>query len=148
MVCQALNTYMWKKDGKIFTIDDAGDAVGFVYIITNRENGMKYVGKKLFWSKRKLPPLKGQKRKRTVIKESDWQGYYGSNEILMVESKESPEKFDREILHLCSSKSEMSYMELLEQIERKVLFDDSYYNRIINVKIHANHVKSLAVEQC
>lgn len=134
---------MWKKDEKDFTIDDAGDAVGFVYIITNTSNGMKYVGKKLFWSKRKLPPLKGKKRRRTVIKESDWMDYYGSNEILMVESKESPEKFDREILHLCNSKSEMSYLELIEQIERRVLFRDDYYNRIINVKIHANHVKSL-----
>jgi len=30
------------------------DASGFVYLIIDKENGMKYIGKKSFWSKRKL----------------------------------------------------------------------------------------------
>ena len=43
---------------KDFTPDDY---YGFVYMITNRATGQKYVGKKFFWSKKTLPPLKGKK---------------------------------------------------------------------------------------
>ena len=51
--------------------------------------------------------------------------------------------FKREILHLCKSKSEMSYLELKEQMDREVLLNDEYYNGIIQVKIHRAHVKTL-----
>ena len=53
------------------------DYYGFVYKITNTENNKFYIGKKIFQNTRKLPPLKGQKRKRTVIKESNWKTYWG-----------------------------------------------------------------------
>ena len=36
---------MWYYEGKEFTSDMIGDNIGFVYIITNKQNGMKYVGK-------------------------------------------------------------------------------------------------------
>jgi len=62
---------MWYYEGEEFTSEMIEDYVGFVYLITDLTNGKKYVGKKLFVSKRKLPPLKGKTRKRTVIKESD-----------------------------------------------------------------------------
>jgi len=114
-----------------------GDNVGFVYVITNNTDGKMYIGKKQFHSKTKLPPLKGKKRKRIVIKESDWMSYYES-----VESQ-GCDAFKREILHLCTSKGEMSYLELIEQVERKVLLSDDYYNSIIQVRIHRSHVKNL-----
>ena len=38
--------------------------VGFVYCITDLTNNKKYIGKKTFWSTRRLKPLKGKKRKR------------------------------------------------------------------------------------
>jgi len=118
--------------------------VGFVYIITELETGKKYVGKKLFWSTRKLPPLKGKKRRRTVVKESDWRDYFGSSEELksLVESN-GGDKYHREILHLCKSKGAMSYLELKEQVERDVLFRDDYYNEFIGAKIHSKHVSDL-----
>lgn len=134
---------MWYMKDKKFNLEDAGDSIGFVYLITNTRTGRKYVGKKLLWSKRKLPPLKGKKRKRTVIKESDWQNYYGSNEILMSEVESNPEIFKREILHLANTKGELSYLELKEQIEREVLLRDDYYNGIINVRIHHTHLNRL-----
>ena len=59
----------WKYKGNAFTSEDIGDYVGFVYIVTDNTNGMKYIGKKNFYSKTKLKPLKGQKRKRTKISE-------------------------------------------------------------------------------
>lgn len=135
---------MWYYKGKEFTSDDIGDYVGFVYIITDNENNKKYIGKKTLMSRRKLPPLKGQKRRRTKIVESDWQKYYGSNEEIKTLVEASGEsRFHREILHLCKAKGEMSYLELYEQVTRNALFDESYYNGIIQCKIHRNHVKNL-----
>lgn len=135
---------MWLYDGKEFTSEMIGDFIGFVYIITDLSNNKKYVGKKLFVSKRKLPPLKGKTRKRTKIVESDWMEYFGSSEEvkLMVEEK-GVGNFKREILHLCNNKGEMSYLEAKEQFDRNVLLSDEYYNGIINCKIHRSHVKGL-----
>ena len=134
----------WKYKGKEFTSEDIGDHVGFVYLITDKSNGKKYVGKKNFWSTRKLPPLKGQKRRRTKKSESDWKDYYGSSEEVkfLVESQ-GCDNFTREILHLCNSKGAMSYLEAKEQFDREVLLNDEYYNEFIGCKIHSKHVKSL-----
>jgi hypothetical protein len=135
---------MWLYNGKEFTSEMIDNSVGFVYIITDKSNDKKYVGKKLFQSKRKLAPLKGKTRKRTKIMESDWMDYFGSSEEVkaLVEEKGS-ENFIREILHLCNTRGEMSYLEAKEQFDRNVLLDDSYYNGIINCKIHRTHVKGL-----
>lgn len=124
-----------------FTSDDIGDYIGFVYLLTD-QNDKKYVGKKLFVSKRKLPPLKGKTRRRTKITESDWKTYYGSSEEVQ-SLMESGTLFKREILHLCKTKGELSYMELKEQMVRQVLLRDDYYNGIIQVKIHKSHVKGI-----
>ena len=132
---------MWIHEGKEFT--DPDKWVGFVYLITDKSNGKKYVGKKNFWSTRKLPPLKGQKRRRTKKSESDWKDYYGSSEEVksLVESQ-GCDNFTREILHLCDSKGAMSYLEAKEQFDRQVLLSDEYYNEFIGCKIHSKHVKN------
>jgi len=135
---------MWYYKGEEFTSEMIEDYVGFVYLITDKSNDKKYVGKKLLTSKRKLPPLKGKTRKRTVVKETDWQKYYGSSEEvkLMVEEK-GADNFYREILYLCKSKGELGYLEAKYQFVNDVLLRDDYYNGIIQCKIHRNHVKSL-----
>ena len=121
-----------------------GEYIGFVYLITDKSNGMKYVGKKLLKSVRKLPPLKGYKRRRTVIKESDWKTYYGSSDAVkeMLEEK-GADNFHREILTLCMKKGELCYLEAKYQFEHDVLLRDDYFNGIINCKIHRSHVKDL-----
>ena len=135
---------MWLLGTTEFTSEMIGEYVGFVYIITDLTSSKMYVGKKLFSSKRTLPPLKGKTRKRKVIKESDWMSYYGSSEELMtLVENNGPESFKREILHLCHSRGEMSYLEAKEQFDREVLLSDYYYNGIINCKIHKSHVKRL-----
>jgi len=135
---------MWYYGEEAFTSDMIEDYVGFVYVITDLSNNKKYVGKKLFKSKRKLPPLKGKTRKRTKIVESDWQTYYGSSdEVKALVEERGGEAFHREIIHLCKSKGEMSYLEAKEQFDREVLLSEEYYNGIINCKIHRSHVKSL-----
>src|SRR5210317_1917550 len=115
---------MWYYGEEVFTSDMIEDYVGFVYVITDLSNNKKYVGKKLFKSKRKLPPLKGKTRKRTKIVESDWQAYYGSSdEVKALVEEHGPNNFKREILHLCESKGVMSYLELKEQMDREVLLN-------------------------
>ena len=137
----------WKLFNEVYNPDEdvLKEYVGFVYLITELDTNKKYVGKKFFWSTRKLPPLKGAKRKRTVVKQSDWQDYYGSSEHLKeaVEQK-GVEAYHREILHLCKTKGECSYLEAKEQFDRDVLLRDDYYNAFIGCKIHAKHLpKSL-----
>ena len=136
---------MWLYNDKPYTYSLESEYVGFVYCITDKSNGKKYIGKKLFQSKRKLPPLKGKTRKRTVIKESDWQSYFGSSdEVKALVEEKGADNFHREIIHLCKTKGELSYLELKEQMDREVLLSDDYYNGIIQVKIHKSHVRSLS----
>ena len=138
----------WYYNDKPFTSEMIGDYVGFVHVITDKSNGLKYIGKKGLMSRRRLPPLKGKKRRRTKIIETDWQTYTGSNDVLnQLVEEHGIEKFYREILHLCKTKGEMNYLELYEQVQRNVLLSDEYYNGIIQVKIHRNHVKNLNLDK-
>ena len=135
----------WFYNNEIFdpTEEFLDDYVGFVYCITD-ESGKKYIGKKFFWSVRKLPPLKGMKRKRIKKSQSDWMKYYGSNEELklLVETN-GPESYNREILRLCETKGQCSYYETKEQFDREVLLSNNYYNEFIGCKIHSKHLGNL-----
>lgn len=134
----------WTHDGKILRSEDIGDSYGFVYLITDLTTGKKYVGKKLFWSKKTRQVKK--KKKRTVV-ESDWMTYYGSSLELLTEiDKSGRDNFKREVLHLCKSKGECNYWEAYEQFTRGVLLSDDYHNSWIMVKVHKSHVKNLTME--
>ena len=135
---------MWFYNEKQFdpTEDELVDWVGFVYCITDLTNGKKYIGKKTFWSTRRLKPLKGKTRKRVKKAISDWMKYYGSNEeVKLLLENDGPKRFKRDIIRLCETKGLMSYYEAQEQFDRKVLFRDDYYNEFIGCKIHSNHVR-------
>lgn len=135
---------MWYYNGEQFTSEMISDNVGFVYCITDVSNNKKYIGKKLFWSTKKLKPLKGKTRRRTKVEESNWQDYFGSSdEVKALVEERGAEAFHREILHLCKTRGELSYMELKEQVDREVLLTDEYYNGIIQVRINKSHVKNL-----
>jgi len=140
---------MWFSKGKPVT-EIPDDVLGFVYLITNTVDGRLYVGKKTFkFSKTsyKTVTLKNGTKKRKKIKkqvDSDWMDYYGSNKELLSDiEKHGPEFFIREILHFCSSKGEMSYLELKEQVLRDVLLTDAYYNGYIMARINHSHLKKL-----
>lgn len=136
---------MWYYQGKEFTIEDVPEGViGFVYCITDLRNNKKYVGKKTILSTRKLPPLKGKTRRRTKVVETDWMKYYGSSEeVKQLVETIGVDSFNREVLHLCYNKSEMSYLELVEQVDRKVLLSDEYYNAFIGAKINSRGLERL-----
>jgi len=135
---------MWLYQGKEFTSDQIGEYKGFVYELTDSANGMKYIGQKRFWKKITRPPLKGKKRKRRSIVESDWQDYYGSNDkVKLLVEAEGRERFHREILHLCKGFGEMNYIESKMLFDRDALLRDDYYNGIIQCRISSSHVRNL-----
>lgn len=135
---------MWLFEDREFTHDEIGSWVGFVYIITDLVNDKKYIGKKQFFNTKTLPPLKGQKRKRKKVTESDWQDYFGSNEKIksLVEEK-GRDRFKRQILKLCRSTAEMTYWETKLQFDYDVLLRDDFYNDYIMCRISGSHMRAL-----
>lgn len=128
---------MWQYQGS--PIEEIGDAyIGFVYLITNLSNDKKYIGKKLLkFTKTKM--VKGKKKRVKV--DSDWKTYYGSNKMLQEDVKVLGEnQFTREILRFCVTKGECSYYELREQIDKRALERNDFYNDYIYVRINRSHI--------
>jgi hypothetical protein len=109
---------------------------GFIYEITNKVNGKKYIGKKQCVRKIRRKPLKGKTRNRIDQKESDWKTYTSSSKELNEDiQKYGKENFEFRILKICGSKWELAYQEAKLQFENNVLLDDSFYNGVINLRI-------------
>ena len=120
----------WYYKGTTFTSDDIGDFFGYVYLITNKTTGKKYIGRKYFVQKRK--PKGG---KRRVTSESDWKKYYGSSPELKADvSRYGKNNFSREILSLHTTLGKVNYEETRQLFVNNVLMealDDGtpmYYN--------------------
>ena len=119
-------------------IDD-GLSFGFVYMIENTVTGRKYIGRKYF-TQAGYKQVNGKRKK--IRKPSDWETYYGSNETLKEDvSILGEDKFVRTILHLCKTKSECNYYELREQMDKRVLESNDYYNEWISVKVTKKNLK-------
>ena len=102
---------------------------GFIYQSTYIPTNEKYLGKKVLFFNRTLPPLKGNKRKRKVVKESDWQTYYGSHtKIKQLLSESKQEYFSREILEFAFNKKHLTYLETKYQFCNNVLENTEYIN--------------------
>ena len=134
-------TWYLHNTAQEFTEDMIGDAFGMVYIITHTPTGKKYVGKK-FFTKAKTRQVKGKKKRSRVA--SDWVTYWGSNKELQEEVKKNgEEQYTREILHLCKSRSELSYWESFEIFSRHALMSESYWNQWVSCKIRKDHLIKL-----
>lgn len=127
---------MWTYKGHEFTEEMIGDAVGFVYLITNHTKGKSYIGKKSF-TRAKTYQLNKKKRRKRVA--SDWHTYTGSNDLLNEDIK-AGNVISREILHLCSTKGWVTYWETREILVRDCLIDPNYYNQWVSCKIRASHL--------
>ena len=138
---------MWYyKNDKVESIEDMPEGVfGFVYQIVHMVSGKKYIGKKQLMSNRTLPPLKGQKKKRKVTKESNWQDYYGSQKEMKQLVKESQDltEFDRRILMYCFTKKELTYYETKELFCQEVIErDNDFINDNIQGRFFRKDFKS------
>lgn len=138
---------MWKyKDKVINGVDDMPEGtVGFVYEIEHIPTGKKYIGKKSLYSirnvkigKRELIKIKEERKaaglrgrvpsKKQVIKEMDWQNYWGSSETMNELASIHPiEEFKKEILLFCDSKKKMTYHEEKEMYIRGVIESENEY---------------------
>lgn len=135
---------MWLYEGKeVKTISDMPneEVYGFVYEVVHTPTNQKYVGKKVIKFNKKLPPLKGTKKKRLVEKESNWISYYGSNDVIknLIKEKKHSE-FKREILIFAYSKIELTYLETKYQFIREVLEKDNYLNINILGKFYKGRI--------
>ena len=129
---------MWLYKDKEFTEEDIDGYFGFVYLIENKLNGRRYVGKK-FFTRAGTRQIKGKKKK--VRLSSGWANYWSSSEELKADvNKLGEENFTRTILYLCKSKSECSYRETKEIFIRDALLSEDYYNSWCSCKIHKSHV--------
>jgi len=107
----------WLYNQVPFTSDDIGDYFGFVYLIANKSNNRKYIGRKYFFSFR---TPKGKKRK--VKSESDWKNYYGSCPELKEDIiKFGRENFSRTILSLHKTKGKTNFEETRRLFTNNVL---------------------------
>jgi hypothetical protein len=100
------------------------------------KTGRSYIGKKAFQhtttkklGKKELAeiPVGRGKRpsKKTIVKESDWKTYYGSN----TEVKSLPkDELKRYVLMLCKTKKQLTYWETKSLFQYNVLEDERYMN--------------------
>lgn len=133
----------WIYNGETFTPSEPNPYEGFIYLIENMKNGRMYVGKKHFWTRRK-----DKKTNRRTKRESDWRNYYSSSDELQADVElEGKEFFRRTILHLCIYKKQMTYLEQMEQWNRNVLLDETYYNTNIGGKFFVKERKILEAKE-
>ena len=120
---------------------DPKKVYAFVYEIEDLDTGRLYIGKKVMFFKGFKSVNKKRKR---VLKESDWREYYGSSDVLGEQvEKRGKDRFKRTILHFCPNKATANYLEAMEQFSRKAILDERYYNEQIRVRVTRNQLKAL-----
>lgn len=115
------------------------DYMGIVYLIRNNHpDSVKkyYIGIKQILKKTRLKANKSRKRDKIVWRDNDLQNYWGSSKQLLEDiQKYGINYFTREVVELCNSKFHMKYAELDWQIKCGVLFDEKFYNSIVNARL-------------
>jgi len=138
---------MWTYKGKQ-VLEAPKDYFGFVYKITNLENGKTYIGKKQLYFRRKVKLGKKElaaitdkrsSKVKYVTKESDWKSYVGSCTELKKDIALG-HNIKKEILMFCEDKSRLTYFEtkcqFCEGVIEKETYNDNingkYYRKIFN----------------
>jgi len=108
------------------------EAIGFVYKIIDNTTGEFYIGLKNIVKKLTRPPLKGKKRKRRSLVESDWKTYCssGSRAEDILENKEN---YTFEILSFHNSKSDLKIEETRLIIEH--VYEKQCLNQMVNLRV-------------
>lgn len=120
------------------------NSLGFIYIIQNKSNNKKYIGKKLLFFRKSKKPLKNRKNKRHSKIESDWKEYTGSSNKLNDDIKKiGIDEFRFQIIQFYKTKLELSYHETKEIIDRNAIFSEEYYNEVLNCRFRNKKYESL-----
>jgi len=126
--------------------------VGFIYKITNINNGKFYIGKKILYTNNKvklgkkeiknLPINRGRKKiMKQVIKESNWLTYNSSSENLVNDIKILGENnFKKEIIKLAYNKNQLTYWETKYLFIESVIENDLSYNLNILGKFYKGKI--------
>jgi hypothetical protein len=145
----------WIYQGRVFNdiLDFPNDTYGFIYEVTHKPTGQKYIGKKVLFfernkrlGKKALEELRLERKakgiggrvplKQKVVTESDWKEYYGSHPTikkLVSESKDLRKDFERKILDLVPNKKLLTYYECKHLFINDVL--ETYSHQYINDNI-------------
>jgi hypothetical protein len=112
---------------------------GIIYLIRNHHPDAKqkyYIGTKQILKRIKRKPLKGKTRNRIDFIDNGIQKYWGSSKRLLTDIETyGIQFFTREVIETCNSKFHCKFAELDWQMKCNALFDDSFYNNIINVRL-------------
>ena len=100
----------WLYKNKILTDDMIPDkTVGFIYKLTYKPTGQRYIGRKL------LTKAHRRQKNNKIIRsrvESDWREYWSSSpDIKLLIEAEGTDKFVREVLVFAPSKGQLNYLE-------------------------------------
>jgi len=126
----------WYYNSEVFDPTEPVNHYGFIYKIVFEDgdgNLFSYYGKKSLWKKKTLQPLKGYKRKRVSMVESDWRTYTGSTDA----SKDMI-PVAKNILMFADSKNHLSFLESKVLFENDVLFNERCLNANIMGKYYDN----------
>lgn len=140
----------WIYDGKLVSCLDSlpKEAYGFIYLIINKTNNKKYIGRKNLYSertvslnKKEIAALENKRLKKwkTVIKQSNWLDYTGSCKELN-EDIALGNTIEKQILVVCFSKREMSYQETKQLFVNEVLEKEEYYNNNIESRYFRGNI--------
>jgi hypothetical protein len=138
-------TTNWTYQGiEITSASQIGNPFGFVYLITNLDKKMIYVGSKQIVSKikkkfgkRKIATITDKRLKKyeyIVSEAKDWQKYVGSSKQLQEDLIQKKHRYTKEILYLCESKTELKFREVSEIICSGAMENDMSYNANISIK--------------
>ena len=127
---------------------------GFVYMITNKQSGKFYIGKKILNTNRAKKLTKkelaawdkpGRKpTKKRDIQESNWKEYWSSNKNLLADVKELGESwFERQIIQVCKSSKQLTYFEVAWQVRYNVLCNPNSYNDNVLAKFFRKDLENI-----
>jgi hypothetical protein len=112
---------------------------GIIYLIRNHHPDATqkfYIGTKQLLKRLKRKPLKGKTRNRIDYVDNGVEKYWGSSKKLLDDiEKFGIEHFTREVIETCGSKFHCKFSELDWQMKCGVLFDERFYNNILNVRL-------------
>jgi len=133
----------WIYQGKeILSEDDISvdKAIGFIYIITQKSTGNRYLGRKLL-TKASSKQVKGQKKKTRTS--SDWLTYWSSSPKIKEWIKDAggTDDFEREILLFVTSKGMLAYGEECALYMVGALESVKWINDNIRAKIYRSWCK-------